>query len=408
MWQTRPQTVIFHKNLRRTLSIIGRSTLKPLYKEKLLWMCDELTSLGGFTNDGAPLNIKYFRSRLSMQNNELVDSLLRLNIIELCSQYSAGHHSRRYRFTNLNCRLGHYRLNIDRLITKRGSIELFNRARLLASGLTSKPIDDLKQFHPTPLFEDAFNSYLTDARTKDISTATMSALRDFVLSGGIRFSIKHFRVTHHIVGLPEVLRQYFTVNGKPVIELDLPNSHPSLLPIIFTPYHDASERDFMEHDTFTKLVCGGGFYEEFEDCWNDDKLIFADYVEQSNSGRDMFLSEESRKGIKVCWQVIFNGKTNPQRLFRTCIWDKFTLMFPCIASRMAQYKRANPRALGDQLRRQEAQMVASIASQLSSPCITLYDGFMCAEDAADELIEICRTETPKHLGFVHLPTCKRV
>ena len=396
------------------LAIVGRENLKPLLSEKLLWFCDELHALGGLNDDGAPLNIRFFRSRLSMKNKELVNSLLDLGIIELCAQYSANHHARRYRFTQRrNVRLGYYTLKLNKLIKKRGSVDLFNRARLSGAGFPMKLFDDVKQFIPSDLFEDSMNSYLDDARAKGTSTVTMEALRDFVLSGRHRFSIKQHRITNHIVGLPEDLRQHFTVNGQPVIELDLPNSHPSLLPMIFTPYKhlkdgdgivDASEDDIFEHEVFTQLVRSGKFYEEFADCWERDKFIFLDYAGLGEEKTDSFLAKNPRKGVKTCWQVIFNGKTNPQRLFQTCLWTKFSDMFPCIAGRMAQYKRSNPRALGDQLRRMEAQMVASIASQLTSPCITLYDGFMCAEDAANELIEICRTETLKHLGFVHLPT----
>jgi len=398
------------------LEILCKSTcLKPLALEKLLWVCDELEATGGSTKEGAPVNVTYFRARFSMRGSELIDHLLKCGIIEMCAQYCADRSSRRYRFTDQTTRPCSYKLKIPKIIKKRGDRDAFTRARLAAAKLPAKMLEDLKLFKPTAGFKAAFRICLDEMREKGSDTTTMESARAFALEGSYRFSIKQHRITNHILGFPEEIREHFTVDGKRAIELDLPNSHPSFLPIIFAPYKslkegdkivDASLEDIEEHARFTDLVSSGKFYEEFEDYWEASKGVFVDYIGNGGAPAN-FLANTPRKGIKLCWQILFNGKTNPTRLFRTCLWKKFSYLVPCISARMAQYKRAKPRALGDELRRREAQMVSAIASKLKSPCITTYDGFMCAWDAEAELIELCRTETRKHLGFVHLPISKK-
>ena len=397
------------------LEILCTKNLKPLTLEKLLWFCDELEATGGSTVEGAPVNVTYSRRRLAMRESDLIDHLLKFGIIEICAQYSAAMRSRRYRFTDRTTRPCSYKMKIQKLIKKRGSRDAFTLARLAAARLPAKMLEDLKLLKPADGFEEAFRIYLDGMRAKGLDTTTMESARAFALEGSYRFSIKQHRITNHILGLPEEIREHFTVNGERAIELDLPNSHPSFLPVIFAPYKsikegdgivDASPEDIEEHARFTKLVSSGKFYEEFEDCWESSKGVFVNYIGKSGDPAS-FLANTPRKGIKLCWQILFNGKTNPTILFRTSLWRKFSHLVPCISARMAQYKRAKPRALGDELRRREAQMVSAIASKLKSPCITTYDGFMCAENAEAELIELCRKETRKHLGFVHLPISKK-
>ena len=117
----------------------------------------------------------------------------------------------------------------------------------------------------------------------------------------------------------------------------------------------------------------------------------------------MFLTKTRKEGIKLCWQVMLNGAANPSRLFHTNLWIKFSHMFPNIAARMSRDRMNIPRRLGDELRRREALMMAEVTSKMKNPCITIYDSFICARDAKDELLEVCREVIPKHLGFEHLP-----
>ncbi len=48
-------------------------------------------------------------------------------------------------------------------------------------------------------------------------------------------------------------------------------------------------------------------------------------------------------------------------------------------------------------------MLAEILEKYYRPWIPLYDGLLCLESKANELIAVCREITPRHLGVVHLP-----
>lgn len=380
-------------------------------KDKLYWLCDEIYNLSLMNLDlGAPMNARYVRARIGGKKIDLLNDLVSYGLIEKCENYSAGLKCRRYRFTRREslCMVG-VKLVTPFLISKRGSKYEFWRARLIGGGLSAKSIDDLLRFRPSHSFKLHFNSWIGDQIAKGKDTITMECLRDFILGGGIRFSPKNSRIYHQYCSLPKSLRKYIRVDGKPTVEKDIKNSHPCLLPTIYSPPDYASEDVIDEHQELINLV-SCDFYKKFEDCWLRDRKTFLDYAtkdakteETKELASQLFLANTRRKGIKLCWQVMLNGSSDPERLFYTNMWTKFSDMFPNVAARMSQDRRKRPRRLGDELRRREAVMMIEVTSRMKSPCITIYDSFLCAKDAQSELMNVCREVMPKHLGFIHLP-----
>jgi hypothetical protein len=383
----------------------------------LLWVCHLLGTMGAYADEGAPLNMRFAES-LFGKRQPVLDELLRLEIVWICKPAVPNVSCARYQFTERDQKPRKVILKDPDIIQWKGSKERYAKARLRASGISTTVFDNLLKFTPSSRFADCMNQVI-DAHTGS-GSENLTLTKKRILSGYWQFSIKQHRITSHIVCLPKEVRGTFQVGEEPTAERDFPNCHPCFLPTIFAPLPDATQEDINEHRSLIELVSSGKFYEATQDCWEADKQIFKDYIKKREteepdedgilpSERD-FLAKDPRKGIKLCWQVIFNGKGDPTRLFCTNTWHKFSELFPITATRLASYKRSNPRALGDELRRREGQMLAEILTTFKDadtgtlhPCVPLYDGLLCPESLVSELIEVCRKVTLKHLEFVHLP-----
>lgn len=380
-------------------------------REKLLWFCHDLSESGGLDDAGAPVSAKFYRQRLGYRDAFFRDELVRLEILEICKPAVPHVSSARYRFTIRDgIHRTPFKLRDPKLINRRGSKDEFIKSTLVGCGYPVSFLSDLKKFRPSERFEPVMNGFIKEGMKMGRNMATMEAARDKVLAGRYSLSVTDSRITNHIVGLPEQVRGTFLVEGEPVRELDFANSHACFMVKIFEPKDESPPDAIEEHRRLQSVVEAGLFYEQFMDCWEADLDMFVDYAvtkskdkELLEASRQGFAGKDPRKGVKLCWQVLFNCKTNPNRLFNSQVWRKFGKLYPNTAARMAQYKRSNPRALGDQLRRTEALMVADVMKSFKRPCVSLYDGFLCPASEADELIEVCRKVTPKHLGFIHLP-----
>ena len=394
-----------------------RKTKERRRLDLLLWACHLLGATGADTDKGAPLNARFSES-LFGKKNPVLSELLKLEVVWICKPAVPNVSCARYQYAERGQKLHKVILKHPAIIQWKGSKERYARAQLRGAGLSTSIFDNLRKFTPGSRFADSMNQVI-DAHTGSGSD-NLTLTKKRILSGYWQFSIKQHRITPHIVCLPKEVRGTFQVGEEPVAERDFPNCHPCFLPTIFAPLPDATQEDINEHGRLIELVSSGKFYEATQDCWEADKQIFKDYIKKRKteepdedgilpSERD-FLAKAPRKGIKLCWQVIFNGKGDPTRLFCTNTWHKFSELFPITAARLASYKRSNPRALGDELRRREGQMLAEILTTFKDadtetlhPCVPLYDGLLCPESLVGELVEVCRKVTPKHLEFVHLP-----
>ncbi|MDG1301994.1 MAG: hypothetical protein P8R37_10450, partial [Opitutae bacterium] len=178
---------------------------------------------------------------------------------------------------------------------------------------------------------------------------------------------------------------------------------------IFPPLRAEQEDEYRR---YLELIRIGQFYETFEPDWDADKQLYKDYCHAGIDGKkehgaakiemkeEEFLALPSRKGVKLCWQVILNGKGNPSRIFaRSATWAKFKLLFPIMAKRIAGMKRANPRKLGNHLRAIEAQFVSAIAQVFEHSTATTYDGWLVEAEHAQALSDSVRAFSGQLLGF---------
>jgi hypothetical protein len=395
-----------------SLKVILNSKLSKYRKEQLLWFAHDLISMGGCKEEGAPINSKFVHHRIG--KHTLADSR-DIELIVKVSDHSAGNFSSRYRLIVRSNKRKKYKLTYPKLIARRGSVDNYQKSRLKAAGVSPKLLDCLSSFTAPPAFLGAFTDYMAAMDDDGKDTASMLSLFNFIKEGQHRLSVKRGRLTNEIVGLPSYLRGLLLADGSPVAEVDIASSHPQFLAQIFRPQEGDEAKEYEdqgeEHASFIKLLDSRKFYETFEDCWLRDRELFKDYCHKGVKDparvaelEAKFVSLEPRKGIKLCWQTILNGKGNPVRLFKSRTWKKFSTLFPIMARRMASMKRANPSALGQELRKQEAAFVNLVAVSLEKPVATLYDGWLVAEGNAEALRKLCCDLSSELFGFIINPT----
>lgn len=398
------------------LSNIQRANFKPLITEKLIWLCDQLHATGASTDAGAPVNVHFYQSRVGMRGTDLLQQLAALELIEKCSNHSAGFRAAKYRFVKavrLGERDAYVKLKTRRLIQKRGSKKHDTKAHLAATRLPVKFFEDLSRVSPAPVFFHMFDVRIEQMRIEGKSTASMQALRGFWYAGQVRMSIDNFRITTHICGTPSELRELLLVDGEAAHEVDLPNSHPALLAAIFRPTDQSTDAECKQHTKLVKLIQSGIFYEAFEYCWKADRHVFAPYAvpardktsDQLRRERQGFMGLPARKGIKLCWQLIINCQPT---FYETQIVSELAHCLPFFTRRLLALKGCGKDALGSVLRKNEARMVAAIAERVTEPCATIFDSWLTSARGVGQVIEAARIETARedHLGFVHLPLRK--
>lgn len=389
------------------VNIVENSPHPKYRREQILWMINDVLKRGGCKPDGTPISQRYVRFRIG--RNALMDAL-NLGLIKKVENHAAGLKSARYQLRHPSSRRVTYQLTSKKLIERRGSIEHDQKCRLLVAGISTILRDYLNAFTAPEAFTAQASEILREMEDSGKNTDSTVASFQFVESGQHRLSVKLGRLTNEIVGLKSVLRMRLLCDGSPVAEVDISSSHPTFLAHILRPRHKNQE---AEHVDYIQLLSTRKFYETFENCWAEDKHLFKDYCHKKVKGADRiellereFMALPARSGIKLCWQVILNGKGNPARLFTSRTWQKFSLLFPIMAARMAGMKRANPSALGNALRSQEAEFVNGVAMALGKPVATLYDGWLVAEDDAEAIRQLCCRLSLELFGFRINPASK--
>ena len=405
-----------------SLKVILNSKLSKYRKEQLLWFIHDLIALHGCKEDGASISSKFVHHRIGKST---LSDALKIGLIVKVKKHSAGNFSSRYRLIIRSNKRKKHDLTYPKLIARRGSVDSYQKSRLKAASVSPKLLDCLSSFTAPPAFLGAFTDYMVAMEEDGKDTASMLSLFNFIKEGQHRLSVKRGRLTNEIVGLPSYLRGLLLADGFPVAEVDISSSHPQFLAQIFRPKEGDEAKEYEdqgeEHARFIQLLDSRKFYETFEDCWLKDRELFKDYCHKGVKDRAraaklkaQFTALEPRKGIKLCWQTILNGKGNPVRLFKSRTWKKFSALFPIMAKRMASMKRANPSALGKELRKQEAAFVNLVAKRMivplpdsgidPVPVATLYDGWLVAEGNAEELRELCCDLSFELFGFTINPT----
>ena len=390
---------------------ISKLAITQHKKDQLLWLVHDLSKTGAMTSEGAPVNIRFYRRRIGMRGKELIEILLDKDLLEKCANHAAGLRASRYRFCeefSKDQKKRTTKLLTKRVIQRRSSQENYMRAQIEGAQLAQNILDDLYQIRPGPQFFPAFARLVVQMQNEDKSPHSILALRKSWMTGEIQMCIRDHRTTSHICRTPSNLRALLEVSGEPAVEIDLPNSHPALLCILFEPTLSARDSECEEHRRLVQLVQSGQFYEYFESCWHADREAFLAFGAPKRGKadkdhehlRDHFLCLPSRKGVKLSWQLMINCRPS---FHQTELGRRMKAEFPITFTRMIALKGSGKDALGRALRRNEAKLMAELASATEEPCATIYDGILSNTKGILEIMCEAPKITRKHLGFIHMP-----
>lgn len=218
------------------------------------------------------------------------------------------------------------------------------------------------------------------AMGKDPSTLERSLLE--LMDGKMRWKLSHSgRLYTSLCQLPEVVRTELLLDGLPLVEIDLSNSHPALL----TKFTDGEEREQL-----IELVSTGSFYKTYEYLWESDRVAV------ENEGK------AGCHSFKQLIQKIVNGAPRPDLKTYQALYDDFPKLMGSIA---AYKKKGGMDGFSNKLQGFEAELIGNVVSRLTNdiPCFTVYDGVAVPVVFQERVELLFAEETQAFLGF-ELPT----
>jgi hypothetical protein len=178
--------------------------------------------------------------------------------------------------------------------------------------------------------------------------------------------IKTGRVFSALTFLPTPLRQFVTINGKPLVELDIRNSQPLIFASILKSNLAKYNLDRHEVEIFTHLCQEGKFYDYVSQLIQDTGENIADGVFKIDFFAKIFFSTERRK---YKWRKIFDAR------------------FPSIGRTISEMKSGDHSKLSIALQKQESEIMiqgafTSIYDQGISEAVPLHDACYTTSDNA--------------------------
>lgn len=403
----------------RCRRVINEPGMKPLLRDKLLWFVHSIARTGALGDEGAPVNFQFYMRFIGMRDKHLINLLTELRLIEKCAGPMIHVSAARYRFTAeiRRCpKLVKEDLKVPRMIKKRLDKSNLPKARLYGASRSAKLYDDLGRIRPGDEFLNRFVRYIAELESKGKQTSSMEALYQFWKAGEVRLSIKSDRISTHISSTPSSLRSQLLVGNSRAVEIDLPNSHPAMLASLFSPSASSSTSEQEQHRKLVRLISIGLLYEAFEHCWQKDRKLFLPYAVKKGRSKRSAYSEERRKflnlpprkGIKICFQVLFNSHNTFEK---SSIIREMRSSLPAFTNRFIAYKKkaredGDKSRLGNQLRALEADYVNTVAEEVDQPIATIYDGWLSNDLGYGQVMQVAPKVSKRILGFEHLPLKK--
>lgn len=161
------------------------------------------------------------------------------------------------------------------------------------------------------------------------------------------------RIYSTLSNLPKMLRPYLRIDGKPFVELDISNSQPLILCLLYRKWCEYNRIDVQPDGIEYQILCETGqFYYNFENYVNDNNVpVFKTFK------TDVF--------TRIFFNKEYGSLTQYQRLFKT----RFPSVFQCIQD----IKKPHYKEVAKKLQKYEADLIIKkIANRLLEEGITTF------------------------------------
>lgn len=188
------------------------------------------------------------------------------------------------------------------------------------------------------------------------------------------------RVYSALTTLPKMFRKHLTINGKAFTELDLANSQPLLLSLLYRKWCDYNNIEIQEDGEMYQLLCEtGNFYSVFKDFVKKNKINVYDTFKTDVFARILFNKDKKKEN-------------SYQRLFK----KKFPSVYACISD----IKSHNYKDVAFRLQSIEADLIIKkISTRLVEEKIysffTIHDSINVLEKDKERVREIMLDEFSK-------------
>jgi hypothetical protein len=165
--------------------------------------------------------------------------------------------------------------------------------------------------------------------------------------------------TNYTILKRDIRKKYLTIDGLPVVEIDIKNSQPLFLGLLLSKHMDKND---LEYKNYISLVSNGIFYEYFLDRYGE-----------------LFIN---RNDIKIMIYKVFYGKNNHKSKMNMLFKENFPLIYDFIK----KYKENNKsyKSLSHTLQKTESDFLfKTVIKDIHDKfphvtLITIHDSIMCS------------------------------
>lgn len=324
---------------------------------------------------------KFLKKTLVSSNpKEIIDLLVRLDVIQVNDFYQLGTQSKNYRLTSEYARrelqtatIGSY--SIRKAITEHNKGKLKEEIEL--DEVRQQIREDLKRI-----------SFRRDVETymgifKGRRKYHREQCESFVNERNSYFSVdvKSGRVFHAITSTPKEMREFLLIDGEAIAEPDIPSAQPTLAATLYDSGNEAEQAEkqrylsFINSDFYKSLAKEAGSHLKY------------------------------RKAIKrACYrEIFFNPKVSKGKL-----WKAFKKLFPLLARKIEERKGQTRLGLKKNsdfaiyLQKAEAEIVINdVGKQLVEagiPFVTVHDSIICPKKDEKKVEKLLHQAVDKAVG----------
>lgn len=358
-------------------------TKEHKHSQKYLYVIHKIIEHGiHYPDTPCRLNWKVLRDILTSRwDNKVLTSLIEWEIITRYDNYIAGHHSfaycltSKYNTTNKSMKLTNKTIinNIkewkDRSMTDKTIKWLHRNLNKIDVNM------DMYSTHIIPSYYAA-TFLLTDHQKRHIHLAIAKILtKDFFINKDVYGN----RIHTNITSLKRELRKCLTVDGEPLVELDIRNSQPFFFSVILKECYPELPEDVK---TYIQLTSEGKFYEYMAAALNTP---LTPQFKEDLFGRVFF--------CKKYMNSIYNESI------------VFSSLFPNVFKVVLQLKSKDKDEFNKRLQNMESHLIIDTITQRIMNerkgmfLTTIHDGIMVKESEADYMKGVMEDEFSK-IGLV--------
>lgn len=344
-------------------------------------------------SDFVPVNMKLLRTLISKESaDQIIEDLLKLNILETDGIYIIGQKSRGYKI-------------IDKSSLRWQLIDM--KDATLAQKLKVKQesivgnID--KNGEGYRIVNYWFRSLEMDVKKakKYISNHFRSEQDKYnsafcsinLFDHGIKFiSVDDTsnRLHCNLTNIDTKLRKFLTINGEELAQVDISNSQPLFLGMVMKSNKMV---DSVELDQYLKLVCSGQFYEFLADKMPDNSLNLKDKEVRNKFKKSIFSGVlfDKNRSILSKWELLFQKE------------------FPTIFAAVREIKDKNYNAMAILLQKMESQFIFNAVAVIDreigkgeAPLLTIHDSIVSTVEYINMVQQIMKHLFEQEFGL--LPT----